>query len=232
MRHARALGRLAALVVALPMLGGASVCGEVLYDIAQRDLINEPVRQVNFTSDSGSVELFAFKRNGISLFFYLLGANSDIDDVGHRVEGDELEVFVLCATSGYCNANFYAEVPLGTIADIVTSNGGVKLVQVDAPVTADVVGGGVDGIQLLVPELDLTVEAGEVKLEWSAPPTRVDIVVGEGIVELTLPAGAYRCDLTADGTIDTTGITCDPVATALISVKVTTGDITLKAPTP
>lgn len=112
----------------------------------------------------------------------------DGDGVGSRVDGDELAVFVTCDRSEYCNANYYAEVPLGTAIAIATRNGGVKLTQVDASVTADVIGGGVDGVRLRAPALTLTVEAGDVTLDCIGPhadrvaPCGIEL---RGQVELT-----------------------------------------------
>lgn len=223
--------QIAALFLAMPLLGGAGICGVVLYDIAIREIVYDPVKRVNFTSDSGYVEVVASKRNGTSVWFYMTGSEPDIDDVGQRVDGDTLEVFALCA-GDYCNANFSVDVPFGTEISASTANGALKLTHVDASVVADVVGGDVTGVQLRVPTLDLTVAAGAVTLELLVPPEAVHITVEEGSVALTLPAGAYRCDLCASGTIDTTGITCDDAAPALLAIAVATGDIAVTTPEP
>lgn len=232
MKHTYRYLRLLVPIMTLPVLAGAGICGVVLYDIAQRTLVNEPVREVHFESDSGSVEVFAFARNGVNLFYYLVGSDRDIGDIGHRVAGETLEVFVLCDHTEYCNANYSAEVPLGTKVTIEARNGGVKLTQVDAAVTADVVGGGVDGLQLRAPELTLTVESGDVTLDWLVAPSSVDIVVGEGVVDLTVPAGSYRCELRTDGPVTVAGVTCDPTAASVIAVEVGAGEIHLNAVEP
>jgi hypothetical protein len=226
----RSLGwwRVLPLLFGLPMLGGAAVCGVALVDITQRDLILEPVETIDFDVDSGAVEVYASDRNGISLFSYMVGSLYDIGDVGFYLEGDHLDVVTVCERTDFCNVNWYAEVMLGTSVDVRTGNGAVKLSGVDAPITAEVVGGGFDGVELRAPTLEIDVEEGDVAIEWLEPPTSAAITVGTGAVSLTLPEGSYRCDLaTAEGEVVTTGITCDDASTNLVHVDVEAGDITL-----
>jgi hypothetical protein len=215
-----------ALVAALPMLGG-SICGEVLADITQRELILEPIEEITFDIDSGSVEVYAFNRNGTSLFYYLVGSFYDIGDYGWELVGDRLEVVSPCDSDEHCNLDWYAEVSFGVGVHVVTRNGGVKITGVDAPVVVDAVGGGFDGALLRAPAVDVVIEAGDVTIDMIAQPMDVRIEVGEGNVELTLPPGAYRCELTADGDVDTTGVTCDPTATSVVQIDVEAGNITL-----
>ena len=219
--------RLVPLLAALPLLGG-SICGEVLADIAQRELILDPVAEVAFVVDSGSVEVYAFNRNGISLFNYLVGSLYDIGPVEWEIADDTLEVASVCDSFDHCNVDWYAEVPFGTAVDVVTHRGGVKVTGVDGPIVADVEGGGFEGVHVRASTLDITVEAGDVAVAMIVPPTSARVSVGEGNVELTLPPGAYLCELaSADGSVDTTGVTCDAMATAVIHVDVELGDIVL-----
>jgi hypothetical protein len=218
---------LVVLVAALPMLGG-SICGEVLADISQRELVLDPIDEITFEVDAGAVEVYAFNRNGTSLFYYLLGSLYDIGTVAWEVVDDTLEVVSLCESTEHCKVSWYAEVPYGTGVDVQTHNGGVKVTGVDAAVTADVAGGGFDGAHLRSDAVDVTVEAGDVTVEMFVAPTSARFTVGEGNVQLTLPPGTYVCELdTADGAIDTTGVTCDATAASTILVDVEVGDITL-----
>ena len=225
------LPRALVVALALPVLGGAGVCGDVLYDTSQRALILDPLERVRFTSDGGKVEVYAFDRTAISLFYYLRGSEHDIGDVGYELDDPELRAFILCDDpSGFCVADFYVEVPLGTEISAATRNGGVKLTGVDAAVEADVVGGGFEGIDLGSPTLDVTVDTGDVTANMVAAPTSVRVAVAVGSVDLTVPAGSYRCELQAnDGDVTTTGVDCDPMAAALVKIDVETGDIRLRA---
>jgi len=221
------------LVLALPALGGAGICGVAIVDITQRDLILDPIDTITFEVDSGSIEVTTLDRNGTSLFYYMVGSLYDIGVVGHEVDDHTLVVTSLCDRDDFCNVNWTADVPLTTAVEVVAHNGAVKLIAAGAAVTAEIEGGGLEGVELGVPTIDANVEGGDVNLAWLVAPTRVDLVVGEGNVALTLPAGSYRCELdAADGEIDTGTITCDDTATAVLHVEVELGNITLATEMP
>ena len=203
-----------------------TACGVVIYDITNRELILEPVRRVIYDIDSGSVEVYAFKRNAINSAYYLTGYETSIKDVGHTLDGDVLHAIMDCDGDELCNANFFTEVPLGTEIEIHSHSGGVKLTGVDAEVEAEVEAGDFTGVGLRSPTFDLSLTSGAVTIDWLDPPETMQIAVESGDVTLTLPAGTYRCDFTtADGAVDNTGITCDPAATASLAISVQTGDI-------
>jgi hypothetical protein len=228
MSRPRQAWKLLPLVLALPALGGASICGVGLLDITQRELILEPVDSIDFEVDSGSIEVFTLDRNGVSLFYYMVGSTYDLGEVGHKIDGDTLDVITECEHSDFCNVDWYAEVAQSTAVSLRTSNGSVKLTAIDAPISADVTGGGVDAIDLTAPTVDVTVDEGDVTLGFLAPPTEVRVAVAAGAVAVTLPPGTYRCELdTADGELDTTGVTCDDTSTNLVQIDVEAGDITL-----
>lgn len=217
------------VALVLPILGGAGICGNVLVDITQRELILDPVAAVDFAVDSGAVEIYAFDRNGISLFYYMTGSLRVIGDVGYAFNGDTLEVTSVCESDGFCNVNWSAEIMRGTAVDVNSGNGDVKVIGVDEVLRAEVAGGGFEGVGLRAPELEVTVDEGDVDVEMVEAPTRANIAVHAGDVTLTLPQGTYRCVLdTADGKIETTGVTCDETATAVIEVTIeSAGDIKL-----
>lgn len=215
------------LVAALPLLGG-SICGEVLADITQRELLLDPIDEIAFEVDSGAVEVYAFDRNGTSLFYYLVGSLYDIGTVDWVVDGDALDVVSLCDSTEHCMVSWYAEISFGVAVDIQAHDGDVKITGVDAPITAEVDNGGFEGAHLRTPVVDVAAKRGDVKIEMYVPPTDLRVTVGEGNVELVLPPGSYRCELaTTYGDVDTTGVACDPMATAVITVDVDVGDIVL-----
>lgn len=218
-------------VMVLPLVLAA--CGVVIYDTSSRVLILEPVERMVFDSDSGNVEVYAFNRTAINLFYYLTGFETGIADVGHELEGDVLRALIDCEGDDLCQANFYAEVPLGTAIEIRAASGDVKLTGVDAEVTAVVTAGAVDGVGLNSTNFKLEVDTGAVTLAWESPPTTLDITVAAGAVSLTLPTGSYRCDFTAAaGAVENQGITCDPTATATLKISVDSGDIHLQGTAP
>lgn len=209
-----------------------AACGVVIYDTSSRVLILEPVSHVEFASDHGGVEVYAFDRTAISLFYALTGFETSIADVGHRLDDDTLAAFIACEGDDLCNANFYCEVPLGTTLDVTARSGDVKLTGVDAEVNATVEAGNFDGVGLDGGALVLDVISGDVAIAWDTPPVSAEITVESGNVTLTLPAGTYRCELAAaDGVVDDAGVTCDPTAATALTVRVETGDIVLRSAT-
>lgn len=213
------------------LLGGAA-CGVVLTDLAQRDLVVEPAERMTVVSEGGAVEVYAYDRNGINLFYYMRGSFKDIGDIGYQFseDGTTLEVQSLCDRDDFCNVSWTIEIPtnIGTAVEVETHRGGAKLTGIVGDVVADVSGGGFDGVGLRSDVLDVVVEAGDAVVELLEPPTSLLLDVGDGNVELTLPPGSYRCELTTgDGEIDETDVACDPMATALVQVTVDVGDITL-----
>ena len=222
---------LGSLALALPVLAGACMWGDVLYDTSQRALILEPIDQVRFTLDHGNVEVFAFNRTAINLFYYLTGAENEIGEVGYKIADTELQAFIECADpDGFCNANFSVEVPYGTRILATTHNGGVKLTGVDAEIVAVVAGGDFEGVELSSPSLDVAALTGNITIVQLSAPMTLQLAALTGNVDLTLPAGSYHCERAAsDGDIVTTGIICDDTATSRIKIDVTTGDIHVQA---
>jgi len=228
------LRRLRSLVPAyVPALVlGGTACGIVLTDISQRDLVVEPAERMTVVSEGGAVEVYAFDRNGINLFYYMKGSFKDIGDVGYQFseDGTTLEVQSICDRDDFCEVSWYIEIPtnIGTAVEVETHQGGAKLTGIVGDVVADVSGGGFDGVGLRSDVIDVVIEAGDAVVELVEPPTSVILDVGEGNVELTLPPGSHRCELTTgDGEIDMTDVVCDPMATALVQITVDVGDITL-----
>lgn len=211
----------------------AAACGVIGYDITSRQMFLGPIDTIVFDSDSGAVEVFAYDRNAVNMYYYLRGFDTGIEDIFMDQDGDDIDAHILCTGKDLCKADFYAEVPLGTKLEIDSRDGGVTLTGVDAEVKATVAAGDVTGYDLGATTLGLTVETGNVTLAWADPPTSAEISVATGTVALTLPAGSYQCDLSAaDGKVDNQGIACDPAATSVLKVAVTSGDIQLLVAAP
>lgn len=216
----------------LASLASLAACGVVIYDTSSRVLILEPVERAVFDSDHGSVEIYAFDRTAISLLYALTGFETSIAEVGHRLDGDTLEAFIVCDGDDLCNANFYCEVPLATTLDITARTGDVKITGGAAPVSVEIGEGNFDGVGLDGGALELVVGTGVVTIGWDVAPPSATISVATGDVTLTVPAGAYRCEFeAADGAVINEAVTCDPTATSVLSVQVENGDITLRSAT-
>jgi hypothetical protein len=221
---------LALTALALPTLVGAGKCG-IIYDTSSLQLVLEPVSVVDVESNGGGLEVFAFDRNGIIVSFYLYGYDASLDDVGHAVVDDTLDVFMRKAGPAEVTADFYLEVPLGTELILAVDDGPVKLTGVDAPISGAVLAGDVEGIRLATAEVDLEV-SGAVTLELLARPVTVRVAADAGDIAITLPAGAYRCDLEADKEPVLEDITCDDAADAELVLAAPAGEIRIEGTTP
>lgn len=216
--------------LALPALVGAGKCG-IIYDTSSLQLVLEPVSVVDVESDGGGLEVFAFDRNGIVVSFYLYGYDASLDDVGFEVVDDTLDVFMLKAGPAEVTADFYLEVPLGTALTLAVDDGPVKLTGVDAPISGTVLAGDVEGVHLATTDVDLEV-SGAATLELLARPVTVRVTADTGDIAITVPAGAYRCDLEADKEPVLKDITCDAAADAELILAAPAGEIRIEGTSP
>ncbi len=225
MRALRRLMPAALAALSLPLLAGAGTCG-IIYEISQRALVLDPIVRLDFESDSGGLEVFAFDRNGTVVSYALKGFDASLEDIGHALDGDVLRAFILRGGPAEISADFYFEVARGTELTLRVESGPVTLTALDAPVSGAVNEGDVVGVALTTPTFELEVAAGDVDLEWAAPPVALRLEVAAGDVTLALPAGAYRCALDdADGAPQLDGVTCDPAAAGELAVSAPGGHI-------
>jgi hypothetical protein len=227
--HPRLLPAALALLTA-PVLAGAGTCG-IIYDTSQLQLVLEPVEAIDVASDAGALEVYAFDRTGVVVSYHLFGYDASLKDVDHAVDGDRLEVFMLKGGPAEVTADFYLEAPLATDLTFRVDDGPVKLTGVSGTISGTVGVGDVDGVHLLAPDLDLEVASGAVTLEFLARPTDVRVIADAGDIALTLPAGAYRCDLDAEAEPVLKDITCDDAADASL-VLAASGQIHLEGTAP
>jgi hypothetical protein len=218
------------LAAAVPMLGGA-ICGDVYVDFTQRTLVVDDVAAIDLSVDRGSAEVYAFDRNGVVLSMYVSSWADTLGDLGHDVaprdEGPVvLEVVSECVKDRKCAVQWYAEVSLGTALSGRLADGALKATGVDAPIDIEAAD-GFEGVALRSSEVDVVVAEGDVAIELLQIPERVAIEVDIGAVDITVPAGTYRCELTtASGDVTSDGVECDDSATASLAIAITTeGDI-------
>jgi hypothetical protein len=227
----RRLRPLLAVLAALPALGGAGTCG-LIYDIGQLQLVLDPIERVDVDSDSGALEVFAFDRNGTVVSYYLSGYDASLDEMGYAVDGEDLDVFMRKGGPAAVSADFYLEVPLGTRVKLRVADGPVKLTGVDADVIGSVEIGDLEGVKLAAPEFDVDVVEGSVDLEFVTTPNRLAVIVTVGDINITVPPGAYRCDLEDADEPALVGVTCDDAAIPELVLAAPAGAIRIEGKTP
>lgn len=217
--------------LALPALAGAGTCG-IIYDTTQLQLVLEPVSVIDVESDGGGLEVFAFERNGVVVSYALKGFDGSLEDVGYDVDDDTLAVYLLRNGPAEVTADFYLETPYATELQFRVDDGPVKLTGVGAPVAGTVGSGEVTGVRLTAPDLDIEVASGAVTLEYVARPLAVRVAADAGDITLTVPAGAYRCDLDAADEPVLEDITCDATADAELVLAAPAGALRIEGTTP
>lgn len=224
MRRATTLRALAVLAAA-PLLAGTDRCG--LYIESTENLqIYDDVARVVMDVHHGSVTGTAYERPSVYVKRHTSGFDPGVGDFGAEVEGDALTLTGHCDIPDECWYDHMLELPLGTGLDLTFLDGYVTLSRIDGPISARIGEGWFRGYELAAPRVDLEYEAGDVTIEFAAAPAAVTITIGSGDVELTLPAGAYACEVSPAPKL--AGITCDPAATSTLTIAVESGAVTLR----
>lgn len=224
----RNLRTLAVVALALPVVMGPGRCGFVL-DYTETLLITEKLDRVVLGADDGSVVATMYDREATLLKRHTFTFEPSLETVSNVVEDGALQLEARCKYEGNCRFDHMFELPLGIAVEIEMLDSQISLGYIDSDIDVKFASGWFKGVQLAAPNFNLELELGDVTAEFVAPPESVVIAVGEGDVELKVPAGSYRCVFAAGGEVDDSGVTCDDAATAVLDVQVETGDLKVEA---
>lgn len=219
--------RSAALVLAaLPLLMAPGRCGFAL-DYSNTFLITDPIDRIVIRADDGLVISTAYERDATLFKRHVFAWEPSLVEPTHGVKDDALECEARCLYEGNCRFDFMFETPPHVGFDIEMKDTRVSLGYTTGDITVTADSGFFHGVQLRSKRIELTYGDGDVELELIEIPESVEISAAQGDVLLTVPAGAYRCDLTASGDADVAGITCDDAADAVLTVTADAGDISV-----
>lgn len=217
----------AALVLALPLLMGGH-CGFLL-DYGETRLITDPVELVVFNVDDGNIDVVSYERNGVLLRRHTFAFQRRLEPPSFSVEDGVLGFSAHCKDNDdSCSFDHMLELPFGIGFDITMDDAQIDMGYVDADITASFDTGYFNGVQLASPRLDVTASSAEIYADFAAIPESVVIDLDRGDVTLSLPAGEYQCQLDATNgevTLESDGIVCNDVATAVLDVHLGVGDI-------
>jgi hypothetical protein len=175
----------------------------------------------------------SYNRDGAMIKRHVFGFEPSMGLVAQAVAGDVLRLDAHCKYEGNCSFDHMLELPRGVGFEITMSEAQIGLGYLDGEIEVEVETGWFHGVRLNSPHVTIAYQDGDVILDHAVAPESVTVTVGVGDVEIELPVGAYRCDLNAGaGEVVTTDITCDDAATAVLTVEVTTGDITVTGVAP
>lgn len=214
-----------ALLAAAPLLLAVDRCGLYIETTENLQFL-APVSRVVLDVHHGSVTATSFDRPSVSVKRHTSGFERGVGEASGAVDGDTLTLVAHCAIAGECWYNHMLELPLDTALELTFLDGYIEVGQLTGPLAASVETGHLRAYELASPTVDIDYGTGDVSLQFVAAPAEVMVVVGEGDVDITVPAGAYACDVSPAPALD--GVTCDPAAPSVIAVAVASGRVTLR----
>lgn len=228
-RSTRNLASLAVAVLALPVVTGPGKCGFAL-DFTETVLITGKVDRIVLGVDDGTIDATMYDRQAILLkrhTFAFEPSLGDLTDANNAVADGFLTLEARCKYEGNCSFDHMFELPLGIDFEVDMAEALIRIGYLEGDIDLNFVSGRVKGVRLASPNFTVNAETAEITADFATAPEAVTIDVKEGNVTLELPAGEYRCALSAGGTVTNTGITCNDAAAAILDVQVGDGDITV-----
>jgi len=245
-----ALAVITALVVVLPTATGLT--GKLIRRTQQREQTypHPVIRGLDVDSDSAAVTVVAGPPGQIKVTQSLHWTTSK-PHVRLRWDGDTFRVLVQCEDVGPpfaaldCGADVQLAVPPQVTVRTESSSGSteirgitgevrakansgeIDLRNLGGPVTASTMSGEVAGHDLWSPRVDARATSGEIRLNFSRPPTKVSARANSGGVRIDVPRGSqYRVqtDATSGGQDVARGI-ASTTASGEIFVATTSGGI-------
>lgn len=221
------------------MIAGICACAvpvDSAQDFTETYLVHEPVDKFVIVVDRGSIDAIAYDRDVISLKRHTFGYTSWLlDEPIDTLEDGVLRFEAHCRHTDFCTWDHMLELHPGVAFDVRYKTEAVlDFARIDRDIRAEFGYGRFGGSRLLVPNLTITADSADLVVDFAAAPETVTIDLGDGSVELAVPAGSYQCGITsAAGEVTIADeIVCDDAAAAVLDVQLGSGDITVTAAAP
>ena len=172
--------------------------------------VSEPVRAIALDIDTGDVELVRGSQVTVEETTEYLISKPDLERSVENgvltIRGDCGKVFLLD-----CTTDFRIEVPAGVAIKVRTDVGNVT------------------GTALASSDVRVKTDVGDVDVDLTTAPDRLEAHTDVGDVELRVPDAAYDTDTDTDvGEIDVSGIVQDDRAPRSVTAKTDVGDVTIQ----
>ncbi|WP_437087533.1 DUF4097 family beta strand repeat-containing protein [Streptomyces sp. enrichment culture] len=128
------------------------------------------------------------------------------------------------------NTSGAIEVTGVTAAEIRTSSGEVKAEAIAGPLAVETSSGPVTGTALAGPSAVVRTDSGTTRLDFANAPSSVEADTGSGSVTLKVPGGPYKADVTTSSGRREVKVPTDPAAASTLTVRATSGDVTISTP--
>lgn len=187
--------------------------------------IEEPVVSLEVDVGAGDLEIISASVDEVSVEAKIEGASNHL---AHSLEDGRLTLFDACNES-LCGVNITAFVPEAVPLVLRTGSGDVRVRGTQAEATIRTGAGDIDGRELLGVGLHAETGSGDVALRVQAPAESVVVHAGAGDVELLVPRGSYRLDVsTRAGDEHVDGVRNDASASGSIQVDTGSGDVNVR----
>lgn len=211
-------------VLTLLALPGCAIPGSS--SATQSYEIAEPVQRLVVNAEAGQVEVTS--GDGPVRVTETVHYRTDKPRTTHSVEGGTLRLAGTgCADRELpCHIEIEARVPSGTVVDVTTEAGEVRLRDLAGAVTVTTQAGAVEGTSLSSERVSVTTEAGAASLQFVAPPTDVQAATELGAIVVKVPRGvAYAVQVDAEVGSADVRVDQDRSSTHKISARTQVGGV-------
>ena len=198
-------------------------------------LVHEHIDMFEIVVDRGSIDAISYDRDVITLKRHTFGFTSQLGPAEETIEDGVLRFEAHCIGTDHCTWDHMLELPLGVGFDVhYTTEAVLDFGRIDRDITAEFEYGRFGGSRLASPHLTITADSADVVLDFAAVPEAVTVDLGDGSVELAVPAGSYQCTVASDAGKVTIAdeVVCDDAAAAVLDVQLGSGDIKVTAAAP
>ncbi len=138
-----------------------------------------------------------------------------------------LEIEGECGERADCLVDFFVDLLPATDGTVELGDGTVQLNEMTGDTTVDIESGTLDASGL-ESGLFIATVGGAIDVSFATTPTTVELESSEGDVVLRVPAGSYRVDASASGSVTIEGITEDPAAASSLRAEAVSGDLVIR----
>jgi hypothetical protein len=196
-------------------------------DGTETSLLTDPVTRFEIVVDRGTVQAVSFDRATALVKRHTFGYRKSVAERELSFIDGVVRFESHCDSDlDECTWDHLLELPFGVSFDIEMTSALLEFANIDGDIAATFDSGRFKGTGMLSPTISVTAENAAVSIEYAQAPVALTLDLAAGSAAITLPAGDYQCNLTADaGEVITDGITCDPAASAVLDIHLGDGDI-------
>lgn len=231
---------------ALILSGGLSVYNLVAPVTTTHEQIRLPIEQTRLSMDVASGDVVLRGSGTEVVIDRTIGYRTTEPWVLERSDADGVRIEADCSGlfDWNCEVSYDIALPDGfdldlsagagslSVRDITVgklqlriSSGDVELVGVTGPVDVRVSSGSIATERLTSDDVYVETSAGDLALDFAAPPRKVVANVSSGRIEIGLPAGTYNLDTEASSGEERVDLPVDPTSDRLIQARTSSGDI-------